>query len=445
MDPRARRLLSWTFIIAFFVLAPVIILSTAGYRYNFATNRLERTGVIVIETRPTGASVSLNGQPQRAETPARLQHVTPGNYAVRVEKADYHPWTKNVTVGSRESVFLNQISLFSEAAPILLKASAPASVSAFSPDTRYAAAVASASSGSELAIIDTKNGTARLPYRSSAPAASFRLSWSRDGRMLLIARAGKTPAFLLWDASDPDRVRDLSSGASLAFSDAFWAQDAVRLYGVSKGALYEIETDILAVTPLGPAISEPIVAGDALYGIVPGAPPALARRKLQGGDFDTIAELPSANFSPLPGDGRHIAYASPADGQLFAIDSSGDHPAAFEGDGKDGAWSSDGTRLLYWNDFEVRVYDARSGADALIDRLSGPITQAAWHQPEWNALYADANALFAIEANDNYGRVTVPLASFSGLERFAVSPNGDEAYVFGTKNGASGLWKLRLR
>ena len=72
MHPRARRLLSWTFIVAFFVIAPAIIFTTAGYRYNFSKKRFERTGVLVVESRPTGASVTLGGEPQKGSTPARI-------------------------------------------------------------------------------------------------------------------------------------------------------------------------------------------------------------------------------------------------------------------------------------------------------------------------------------------------------------------------------------
>ncbi len=445
MDPRARRWISWTFIITFFILAPVIILSTAGFRYNFDRHRLERTGVVMVESRPTGASVSLNGKPQKTETPAHLGAVTPGTYSVRVEKAGYRTWTKTVAVGSRETAFLNQIALFRAEAPVMFKDIDALSVVAFTNDARYASAVASASSGSELVVIDTKSGTTHLPYRSSAAADAFRLNWSNNGRFLLITRAAKTPSFLLWSAAEPERVRDLSAETSVNFTEAFWAQDANNLYGVSKGKLYAIETDLLTATPSGPSIAEPVVANDVVYGIVTNETPTLARRRLRDQAFETIAQLPTSGFVPIRSTSERVAYASKTGERLFVIDASGDRPTAFEGRGRDGVWSADGAKLLYWSDLELRLYDARAGSDELINRLSGPITQAAWHHPEWNALYAVNDALYAIETADQFGRVTVPLADFTRLHRFAVSPNGDTAFVFGVKDGASGLWKLRLR
>jgi len=182
-----------------------------------------------------------------------------------------------------------------------------------------------------------------------------------------------------------------------------------------------------------------------VYGIEAGEPAKLIRRKLAANAFEPIADLPSAAFQPLPGDDGRVAYVSTSGDDLFVIDPVGDRPKAFEARGKGGVWSSDGTKLLYWNDLEVRIYDARSGNDDLVTRLSGPIAQAAWHRPEWNVLYAVNGALFATEASDHYGRLTVPLADFSSIEGFAVGSTGDFAYVFGTKDGQSGLWRLRLR
>ncbi|MFA5854097.1 MAG: PEGA domain-containing protein [Patescibacteria group bacterium] len=445
MNPRARQFLSWTFIVTFFLLAPAVILSTAGYRYNFTRGRLERTGVVVVETRPAGASISLNNKPQKTETPTQISKVTPGTYTVRVEKANYHPWTKTVTVGSRESVFLNQISLFRTEAPTSIKTLGTPAATAFSNDVRYGAVVASASSGSELSVIDTKIGTAYLPYRSSAPATSFRLHWSPNGRTLLIERAGKSPLFLLWSANDPERVRDLLKEAEIIFTEVFWAQDTDRLYGVAKNTLYQIDAELLAAVDVGPSITAPVIANDTLYGILDKDAPTLVRRRLRDTTTETIAQLPSSKYVPVAGNGKKITYASLSGDRLFTIDPSGDRPTAFEGRGHDGVWSTDGSRLLYWSDLEIRIYDARSGTDELIDRLSESITQASWQRPEWTALYAVGDSIFSIETTDRFGRITLPIIEFQKLYRFAISTNGDTAFIFGMQGGENGLWKLRLR
>ncbi len=445
MNPRARRILRRTFIAAFFVIAPVIILSTAGYRYNFSRQRFERTGVMLVETHPEDATVSLGGKVQKSLTPARLQKLSPGPYAVRIEKAGYRAWEKTVAVRSRETAFLNEISLFRDAAPALHADVGTTTVAAFSRDGRYAAAVTATRSGAELVVVDLRDGSETRPYRAAAAPADLALAWSRDGRRLIVRRGGATPEHLLWDAADPERMRDLSDVSGLAVEHALWAQDADRLYVAARGILYEIDVPYAMAIPAGPALDAMVVAGDAAYGIRAGAPPTLVKHRLREDALETVAELPSAAFAPIAGRDGKIAYASASGERLFVIDPASGRSEAFEGRGRGGSWSADGERFLYWNDLELRIYDARDGSDALITRLSRPILQAAWHRPEWNALYAAGGDLFAVETSDRSGRVTVPLASFEDLRAFAVGRNGAGAYAFGAYGGREGLWKLRLR
>lgn len=445
MHPRARRLLRRTFIAAFFLIAPAIILSTAGYRYNFSKNRLERTGALLVESRPDGASVTLNGKPQKSVTPARLQKLTPGTYAVKVAKVGYHAWEKSVRVESSVTAFLNEITLFRSAAPTLLSETPGSGDEAFSPDARYAATMVATPSGSELVIVDLRDGQETRPYRSSAEISSFRLSWDRDGRHLLIRRVGDGSEHLAWNAADRGGLTDLSEETGLAIDDAFWSQDDDRLYAVAGTQMHEIDLGLMVAAPVGPGLASPVVVGGYVYGIRAGEPVLLVRRRLRGTEEEVVAELPSADYAPLRGRGGKIAYVSTVSERLFVIDPARDLRAAFENRGRGGAWSADGQRLLYWNDLEVRLYDAGRGTDELVARRSGPVRQAAWHRPEWNALYAAGGALFAVETADRSGRVTVPLAEFSELASFALSRNGDVAYVFGTREGKAGLWRLRLR
>lgn len=450
MNPRARRLLRRIFIAAFFLIAPAIILSTAGYRYNFSRQRFERTGVMTVESRPEGAAIRLDGKLQDQETPARLQRLTPGPYAVRVEKSGHHAWEKSVIVRSRTTTFLNEIALFRDAAPALLADAGTTSGETFSEGARYAAAMVATRSGSELMIVDLQGGAQMRPYRSSAAAGTFRLSWSRDGRKLLMRRSSRVPEHLLWNAASPEGVRDLAEETSLAISDALWAQDADQLYASAEGVLYALDPGLALATPTGPSAASAVVADGTLYGIEPATDGAgrarLVRRRLGEAEFETVAELPSADYIPLAGRDRKVAYLSTSDERLFVIDdSAGGQPEAFEGLGRGGAWSADGERLLFWNDLEIRLYDSRNDSDELITRLSGPIRQAAWHRPEWNAIYAAKGSLFAIETADRFGRVTVPLAGFEELRSFAVSRDGGEAYLFGKKDGRQGIWQLQLR
>ncbi|MFH0780181.1 MAG: hypothetical protein V1928_05025, partial [Parcubacteria group bacterium] len=63
MNINLRRGIAIGLIVLFLVAAPILILYTAGYRYNFKKNQVQKTGALVISTAPSGAEVTLNNEP----------------------------------------------------------------------------------------------------------------------------------------------------------------------------------------------------------------------------------------------------------------------------------------------------------------------------------------------------------------------------------------------
>ena len=52
-----RLLLLIAFIAAFFIIAPIIIMYTAGYRYDWQNGLLKETGAISVDVEPKNATV----------------------------------------------------------------------------------------------------------------------------------------------------------------------------------------------------------------------------------------------------------------------------------------------------------------------------------------------------------------------------------------------------
>lgn len=105
-------------IICFFILAPVIILYTAGYRYDFHTNKIKQTGVISIDAEPSDAEVYLNEVKIEKSMPIRLPNRAPGSYKITLKKDGYKTWSKDILVESQKTSYIKDISLLKEALPI---------------------------------------------------------------------------------------------------------------------------------------------------------------------------------------------------------------------------------------------------------------------------------------------------------------------------------------
>src|SRR6188474_2971376 len=115
MHPRTRTVVTALFVLAFFVTAPVLILLTSGYRYNWKRQRVQKTGLIQAETVPTGAKVFLDGSLQRKLTPASYTRLLPEDYLVRIEKKGYLSWEKSLEVRSGQTTFATGIVLYKDA------------------------------------------------------------------------------------------------------------------------------------------------------------------------------------------------------------------------------------------------------------------------------------------------------------------------------------------
>lgn len=115
-----RVLIMTILIISFFIISPLIILYTAGWRWNFSTGTLEVTGVLSIDTEPDDASVFLNDQLVTTKQPLRLSSLAPGNYRVKISKPGYHSFATDVTIRSHETTYIRNTTLFIDTNPQLV-------------------------------------------------------------------------------------------------------------------------------------------------------------------------------------------------------------------------------------------------------------------------------------------------------------------------------------
>jgi len=139
MTKRTRKLVFLLFFVCFFIAAPLVVLYTAGYRYNFGTGQIVQTGVLSVSSTPKGATILLDGDPLRASTPALLKNVLPGDHLVRVERDGYSSWEKTLTVQSRSTTFADDVVLFLEAEPSLVRETSLATTPRFNVKTGRAA------------------------------------------------------------------------------------------------------------------------------------------------------------------------------------------------------------------------------------------------------------------------------------------------------------------
>ena len=103
MNKHLRTILFTGLGIVFIAIAPVIIFYSQGYRYDFQKNQLLLTGGMYVKTSQPAADVYIdnkftNKTGQILSYDFLVQNLLPKTHNIRIEKAGYLSWQKNLTV-----------------------------------------------------------------------------------------------------------------------------------------------------------------------------------------------------------------------------------------------------------------------------------------------------------------------------------------------------------
>jgi len=97
-----KRLLIWSFYLLtallFTAIASTATLYAAGYSINFKNWSVEKTGILVLHTQPSGASIELNGKKLLSKTPVSIHHLLPQNYQLNIKYPGYHSFRKKIKI-----------------------------------------------------------------------------------------------------------------------------------------------------------------------------------------------------------------------------------------------------------------------------------------------------------------------------------------------------------
>ncbi len=122
MTNRLRKTIILLFLLFFILTAPVLILYSQGYRFDFNWQekkiKLIQTGGIAIGASPNNVSIFLDGKLKKKTgiffTTAVVNNLIPKKYNIRVEKEGYYAWEKNLEVKEKQVTEAKYIVLIPE-------------------------------------------------------------------------------------------------------------------------------------------------------------------------------------------------------------------------------------------------------------------------------------------------------------------------------------------
>lgn len=115
-----RLIVLFLFVTAFFLIAPTVILYSAGYRYDFKNGLLRETGSLSIDVLPKGTVAYIDGIKVNGAMPFRLNSITPHKYSLRLSAPNYYDWEKQIEINKNQTTYIKEITLLKNEKPKFL-------------------------------------------------------------------------------------------------------------------------------------------------------------------------------------------------------------------------------------------------------------------------------------------------------------------------------------
>lgn len=453
-----KHWLLFSFTAVFLITAPVVVMYSAGYRINWQSRQIQKTGLLFVRSAPKDANIFINDRKRNEKTPARLQSLLPGDYQVTVSKDGLQPWSKKLRIREGTTTFADTIMLF-HAAPVLEKVQDVRAESAFpSPDARQAAIVSKDGSRTSLWILDLSIGTFSQLLSLDAGEDVEQLVWSpagdslcillRDGRGLLFVPVAPSP--------NVTRLPDLPG----RISQLQWSQDGTALYvGNEQGLFtYRIANQTFEQLIASPVRAFQFIGSDA-YVLVPtssGTQLELRRQPYsQAVATATVDFSADADFTPTTQ--PYVQILDRGQDLLYIFNDglqelqSFPHTTYQQWSAGAGLFTLNAKAALLFGDaYEIGLYSFDTFVNAYrratLARYPTPMGFVVWHPTYKAVLFVREQNLYAAETDDRSGAQVFPLAEL-GADPLLVlpSPDGENIYVvFSESSARPGVFRTAI-
>lgn len=434
MTLRVRRILYISLIVAFFILAPVIILYTAGYRYNFKKMALEKTGIIFVSTVPAKTNIYVGNELVAKTTPAIIKNLLPDSYDLRISAPGYLNWGKKLEVRSQLTTFVSKQALLKDQLPILLSGGKISALNV-SPDFSALAFMAEDKKQS-LKIINLADN--KIDTLIEIKPGKNNTDWSPDSNWVLIYN--DTRVLGIFDKSNswiPAETANLPAGKH------FWsAKNKNSIYIISGVTLFSFNlktSELKKITTL-PRAAGYLVLNDRLWFLAGGNLRFWDFER--AGSFETIAKVDFTNAKFISPGSRFFGVTNSFKGLI--LDSAQKKVLSDMTQISKIADFPDGNSLIASNEFEIWLVDKTSGNRELVTRQAAPILNALWHQSGQYIIFASQNNIEAIELDSREPRNRYQFLNGKTVSGPIVSDDTDFFFPGRVSENEEGVFKLGI-
>lgn len=394
MSKSMRLFIFLCFLFAFLISAPVVVLYTAGYRFDIMSGRIVHTAVLNISSEPRDARVFIDEIETSEDTPAVVETILPGDHVVSLRKDGYLPWETQLSFESREALVLGPIVLFIDAQPTLQQTISATIMTTHAQTNRFAYATQE-SSWLEVWVMDVSTSQTkllmRLPYSTTS---SYALTFSTHGTYLGLTQTNGS-------------------------------QQEISVARVEDGEIIKLPEDpSSAQEELLTFFARPFTTIDNRLVTLSESGDRMALSYKTGETASIMTYLPLGDYKFVDAPQGLIALNDIRRNRLIILDPQNrEQPILLNEEATLWKWNASQDRLLYSSGYDMKLYVRSAHESFTITRLSTPIDGLDWHPKGNCAVYqTDGNTLALNFEGATSLSQTILATNLSGF--FWISPDG---------------------
>jgi len=185
MSNKIHSFIFFLFLLLFITAAPIALLYSEGYRFDFDDNEVIKTGGLAFKVKPqVRARVYLDGELKKKVSgwtySTYINALEPDNYKVKVQRKGFHPWQKTLKV--RESKVTEAKQILMVPKEVNLSAMQKADSFSFSPDKTKL----TYKQNNQLEVVDLEEDTKK---QIEQPTSTI-VAWGPESERILISASG---------------------------------------------------------------------------------------------------------------------------------------------------------------------------------------------------------------------------------------------------------------
>ncbi|MFA5070064.1 MAG: PEGA domain-containing protein [Patescibacteria group bacterium] len=442
MNVKQRRFFYLSLCLFFLLSAPLLLFYASGRIFQFSERKFTKTGVCVVDSYPRNADIYINGELTKKRTPAKISNLRPGEYNLEIKKTGYQNWRKNLNIYANYTTFAENIYLFKNKPKLTaLTPAVDLQESVMSPDGQFLAFLVTTEKNTNLYLKKLSDGSTNI---TTLPAKVEQLKWWGEN-LFAEKQSGGVPDYLFITPSS-STIKGLSEISSLKFTSLISGKNHT-LWGLGENNIYQINPSENSINKFSPEKFDDLSFQNDLIFALQSSETATNLKSINTNNQEekNVFSLPKGNYSFEKLNDQSFLVKGK---NFFYLCQAGAENPCQEIDHKMTAaqLSPDKKKLLYFNEFELWIYELKTQENALLVRSAETISQAFWLiNSDYILINFNNNHLIAQET-DQRSTINYHELFLTNGQVAAIPPTINGQLLFSLKNDQkqqNGLYSLK--